>query len=151
MFERYYKQHLSNRLLLGKSVSDEAERGMISKLKIECGYQFTSKLEGMFTDMRLSIDTMSSFRDFLTNTAERPSLDLSVTVLTSTFWPVPSTAVPCNLPKEFLDASKVFERFYTSRHNGRKLTWHSTMVRYCSFSQWCIFNCVIMVLTRLSV
>ncbi|KAK3829359.1 MAG: Cullin [Benniella sp.] len=127
VFERYYKQHLSNRLLLGKSVSDEAERGMISKLKIECGYQFTSKLEGMFTDMRLSIDTMSSFRDYLTNTAERPSLDLSVTVLTSTFWPVPSTAVPCNLPKEFLDASKVFEKFYTSRHNGRKLTWHSTM------------------------
>ncbi|KAF9581254.1 Cullin-3 [Lunasporangiospora selenospora] len=65
VFERYYKQHLSNRLLLGKSQSDEAERGMISKLKIECGYQFTSKLEGMFTDMRLAQDTMGSFREFL--------------------------------------------------------------------------------------
>lgn len=70
VFERYYKQHLSSRLLLGKSVSDEVERGMITKLKIECGYQFTSKLEGMFTDMRLLADTTSSFKDFLENAVE---------------------------------------------------------------------------------
>lgn len=30
------------------------EKNMIVKLKNECGYQFTSKLEGMFTDMKLS-------------------------------------------------------------------------------------------------
>ncbi|KAF9550674.1 Cullin-3 [Mortierella hygrophila] len=127
IFERYYKQHLSSRLLHGKSLSDEVERGMISKLKIECGYQFTSKLEGMFTDMRLSTDTMSSFREFLENAVDTPPVELNVTVLTSTFWPVPSTPVSCNLPTQFLAASKVFERFYTSRHNGRKLTWHATM------------------------
>lgn len=129
VFERYYKQHLSSRLLHGKSLSDEVERGMISKLKIECGYQFTSKLEGMFTDMRLSTDTMSAFREFLENAVDTPPMELNVTVLTSTFWPVPSTPVSCNLPTQFLAASKVFERFYTSRHNGRKLTWHATMVR----------------------
>ena len=53
MFEKYYKQHLAKRLLLSRSVSDDAERNMIAKLKTECGYQFTSKLEGMFTDMKL--------------------------------------------------------------------------------------------------
>ncbi|KAI1310223.1 Cullin-3 [Mortierella claussenii] len=127
IFERYYKQHLSNRLLHGKSLSDEVERGMISKLKIECGYQFTSKLEGMFTDMRLSSDTMGSFKGFLENAVDTPPFELGVTVLTSTFWPVASTPVPCNLPGDFLAATKVFERFYTSRHNGRKLTWHATM------------------------
>ncbi|KAG0352459.1 Cullin-3, partial [Gamsiella multidivaricata] len=127
VFERYYKQHLSNRLLLGKSLSDEAERGMISKLKIECGYQFTSKLEGMFTDMRLSTDTMTSFKEFLENAVDTPPFELSVTVLTSTYWPVPSVPVPCNLPMDFLAATKIFERFHTSRHNGRKLTWHTTM------------------------
>ncbi|KAG0099021.1 Cullin-3 [Podila epicladia] len=78
VFERYYKQHLSTRLLLGKSVSDEVERGMITKLKIECGYQFTSKLEGMFTDMRLLPDTMSSFKDFLDNAIEG-NVDLRAT------------------------------------------------------------------------
>ena len=54
IFENFYKQHLAKRLLAGRSGSDDAERSMISKLKTECGYQFTSKLEGMFTDMRIS-------------------------------------------------------------------------------------------------
>jgi cullin 3 len=34
VFERYYKQHLAKRLLLNKSVSDDAEKNMISKLKV---------------------------------------------------------------------------------------------------------------------
>jgi hypothetical protein len=36
------------RLLLGKSGSMDLERLMVSKLHIECGAAFTSKLEGMF-------------------------------------------------------------------------------------------------------
>jgi cullin 3 len=71
VFEKYYKQHLAKRLLLSRSVSDDAERNMIAKLKTECGYQFTSKLEGMFTDMKLSADTMEGFRNYLQNTAVR--------------------------------------------------------------------------------
>jgi hypothetical protein len=39
---------LAKRLLLGKSASIDAEKSMISKLKTECGSQFTNKLEGMF-------------------------------------------------------------------------------------------------------
>jgi len=34
VFERYYKQHLAKRLLLNKSVSDDSEKNMISKLKV---------------------------------------------------------------------------------------------------------------------
>ena len=63
VFERYYKGHLAKRLLTGRSVSDDAERGMLAKLKVECGYQFTQKLEGMFHDMKLSADTMEAYRD----------------------------------------------------------------------------------------
>lgn len=36
VFEKYYKQHLAKRLLLGRSVSDDAERNMIAKLKVCC-------------------------------------------------------------------------------------------------------------------
>lgn len=36
VFERYYKQHLAKRLLLGKSISDDSEKNMISKLKVGC-------------------------------------------------------------------------------------------------------------------
>ena len=34
VFERYYKQHLAKRLLLNRSVSDDSEKNMISKLKV---------------------------------------------------------------------------------------------------------------------
>lgn len=69
VFERYYKGHLAKRLLLGRSVSDDAERGMLAKLKVECGYQFTQKLEGMFHDMKLSSDTMDAYRNHLEKNA----------------------------------------------------------------------------------
>ncbi|RHZ72680.1 hypothetical protein Glove_241g8 [Diversispora epigaea] len=129
VFERYYKQHLAKRLLLGRSVSDDAERGMIGKLKIECGYQFTSKLEGMFNDMRISTDTMSDFKEYLDKSVlERPKLDLNVTVLTSTFWPMNMPASPrCNFPAEITRACEAFQRFYLGRHSGRRLTWQSNM------------------------
>ena len=67
LFERYYKNHLAKRLLLGRSVSDDAERGMLAKLKVECGVQFTQKLEGMFYDMRISSETMEAYRQYLSD------------------------------------------------------------------------------------
>ncbi|KAF7374903.1 CULLIN-2 domain-containing protein [Mycena sanguinolenta] len=84
VFERYYKGHLAKRLLLGRSVSDDAERGMLAKLKIECGHQFTQKLEGMFKDMALSEDAMKAYKKHLGQTVA-PKIDISVIVMTSTF------------------------------------------------------------------
>ena len=63
VFEKYYKQHLVKRLLLQKSLSDDAEKSMISKLKTECGCQFTSKIEGMFRDMELSSTIMNDYKE----------------------------------------------------------------------------------------
>ncbi|KAJ8271116.1 hypothetical protein GJAV_G00122930 [Gymnothorax javanicus] len=68
VFERYNKQHLARRLLTNKSVSNNSEKNMISKLKTECGCQFTSKLEGMFRDMSVSNTTMDEFRLHLQST-----------------------------------------------------------------------------------
>ena len=55
-FEEYYKRHLARRLLNQKSASDDSEKMMISKLKSECGCQFTSKLEGKYNFNSLSSD-----------------------------------------------------------------------------------------------
>mmetsp|Transcript_33794 Transcript_33794/g.76419 ORF Transcript_33794/g.76419 Transcript_33794/m.76419 type:complete len:630 (-) Transcript_33794:160-2049(-) len=66
VFENFYKQYLAKRLLGGKSLSEDSERSMIAKLKTECGYQFTSKLEGMFTDMAMSKETMAQFAAYHT-------------------------------------------------------------------------------------
>ena len=35
IFERYYKSHLAKRLLNNRSVSEDAERNMVAKLKVE--------------------------------------------------------------------------------------------------------------------
>ncbi|RXN22959.1 cullin-3 isoform X1 [Labeo rohita] len=45
VFERYYKQHLARRLLTNKSVSDDSEKNMISKLKVSlCGVDLTVRV-----------------------------------------------------------------------------------------------------------
>ena len=40
----------------------------MAKLKVECGYQFTKKMEGMFNDMKLSSDITSAYKDYLSGT-----------------------------------------------------------------------------------
>ena len=61
-FERYYKQHLSKRLLSSRAISDDAERSFIAKLKNECGHIYTSKLENMFKDIKVSAETSAAFK-----------------------------------------------------------------------------------------
>ncbi|XP_076901000.1 cullin-3A-like [Bidens hawaiensis] len=125
VFEKYYKQHLAKRLLSGKSVSEDAERSLILKLKTECGYQFTSKLEGMFTDMKTSQDTMQGFYDSMgPMLADGPTL--AVHVLTTGSWPTQSTTT-CNLPPEILTVCDKFKTYYLGTHNGRRLTWQTNM------------------------
>lgn len=126
VFEKYYKQHLAKRLLSGKTVSDDAERSLIVKLKTECGYQFTSKLEGMFTDMKTSQDTMQGFyaSQSASDAIDGPSL--AVQVLTTGSWPTQPIA-PCNLPPEILGVCERFRTFYLGTHTGRRLTWQTNM------------------------
>ena len=125
VFEKYYKQHLAKRLLSGKTVSDDAERSLIVKLKTECGYQFTSKLEGMFTDMKTSEDTMQGFyASPFAETGDSPTL--AVQVLTTGSWPTQPNAT-CNLPVEILGVCEKFRSYYLGTHTGRRLSWQTNM------------------------
>ena len=36
-------------------------------------------------------------------------------------------ATTCNLPDQMIRATKYFERFYLSRHSGRRLTWQPSL------------------------
>jgi len=128
VFERYYKQHLAKRLLLNKSMSDDAEKNMISKLKTECGYQFTVKLEGMFKDMTVSNTTNDDFKLRCTSSnIDLQGVDLVVRVLTTGFWPTQVTNATCNLPPAPRQAFESFKRFYLGNHSGRQLTLQPQM------------------------
>ncbi|XP_039764197.1 cullin-3 isoform X2 [Pararge aegeria] len=123
VFERYYKQHLAKRLLLNKSVSDDSEKNMISKLKTECGCQFTSKLEGMFKDMTVSNTIMEEFKEHVISSGTNlHGVDLSVRVLTTGFWPTQSATPKCNIPIPPRTAFEVFRSFYLAKHSGRQLS-----------------------------
>ncbi|CAF1635370.1 unnamed protein product, partial [Adineta ricciae] len=123
VFERYYKQHLAKRLLLNKSASDDAEKNMISRLKTECGCQFTCKLEGMFKDITLSNSTADDFRSHVNQKRlNLNGIDLFVRVLTTGFWPTQSNTNQCNLPAVVREAYQCFHRFYLNKHSGRQLT-----------------------------
>lgn len=62
VFQKFYSKNLAKRLVNGMSVSDDAEASMISKLKEACGFEFTSKLQRMFTDMGISKDLNDAFK-----------------------------------------------------------------------------------------
>jgi cullin 3 len=124
LFEKYYKQHLAKRLLSGKATSDDSERSMLVKLKTECGYQFTSKLEGMFNDLKTSQDTTQGFYASTSDLADHPTI--SVQILTTGSWPT-QTCNTCNLPPELVAVSEKFRAYYLGTHNGRRLTWQTNM------------------------
>ena len=44
LFAEFYRKRLSRRLLGDRSASDEHERAVLTRLKQQCGAQFTSKV-----------------------------------------------------------------------------------------------------------
>ncbi|PYI11415.1 SCF ubiquitin ligase subunit CulC [Aspergillus sclerotiicarbonarius CBS 121057] len=137
MFEAYYKKHLSRRLLMKRSVSMDAERQMISKMKMEVGNQFTQRLEAMFKDMTISEDLTSSYKEHVRQSSDpdQKRVELDINVLTSTMWPMEimsnvrseDVQLSCIFPKEIESVKQSFEQFYLGKHNGRKLSWQASM------------------------
>jgi cullin 3 len=129
LFETYYKRHLARRLLYAKSESGDVEKQMISRMKLEIGNSFTTKLEGMFKDMTMSEELTSGYRDHIINLGDvgRIQPDLAINVLTSNFWPMDSmggrNAVPPQFPPEILTLQESFKKFYLKERSGRILTW----------------------------
>ncbi|KAI4311176.1 hypothetical protein MLD38_036091 [Melastoma candidum] len=110
LFAEFYRKKLARRLLFDKQ-------------KQQCGGQFTSKMEGMVTDLTLAKENQASFEEYLSNTANaNPGIDLTVTVLTTGFWPS-YKSFDLNLPAEMVKCVEVFRDFYQTKTKHRKLTW----------------------------
>jgi len=99
---------------------------MIAELKGECGHQYTSRLEGMFKDMDLSKATMKNFKNYRLKSIRNSGTELSVTVLTTGFWPI-TVAPKCILPKLAQQLGDEFTGFYLQKHSGRRLTWQTNL------------------------
>ncbi|KAI1718755.1 cullin family domain-containing protein [Ditylenchus destructor] len=120
VFQKFYSKMLAKRLVGDASASDEAESNMIAKLKQMCGFEYTAKLQRMFTDAGLSKDISDKFKRSHHN--KEHSVDFSIMVLASSVWPFTQTQ-PFELPQVLSSSIDNFTRFYQEMHNGRKLAW----------------------------
>ncbi|KAF5322714.1 hypothetical protein D9619_000259 [Psilocybe cf. subviscida] len=123
VFQTFYSTKLSKRLIHGVSASDESEASMISKLKEACGFEYTNKLQRMFTDMSLSKDLTDSFKERMTQNHDDMEINFSVMVLGTNFWPLNPPSHEFVIPREILQTYDRFQKYYQTKHSGRKLTW----------------------------
>jgi cullin 1 len=81
-FQKVYGKLLAKRLVGQLSASDDYEESMISKLKVghnqissfrmsyfqaACGFEYSSKLQRMFQDIRLSATLINEYRTYCEN------------------------------------------------------------------------------------
>ena len=135
LYQEFCRKQLSKRLLLDRSHSDDAERSLISKLKQRCGTHFTSKLEGMITDIQTSKDQQERFavsynKDTMNGESDLPpgqvvvgGIDFSVRVLTTGHWPTYAEHKVIEVPKQLTLCNKAFEEYYQNTTSQRVLRW----------------------------
>eukprot|EP01112_Ceratiomyxa_fruticulosa_P003138 TRINITY_DN1351_c0_g4_i1.p1 TRINITY_DN1351_c0_g4~~TRINITY_DN1351_c0_g4_i1.p1 ORF type:complete len:768 (+),score=165.40 TRINITY_DN1351_c0_g4_i1:391-2694(+) len=127
VFQTFYSKMLAKRLIHGTSASEDLEGIMIGKLKSTCGYEYTSKLQRMFTDMSLSRELLERFKASLEGDESADStmggLDFSILVLATGSWPLQPPSTNFSIPLELQAAESLFQKFYQNQHSGRKLNW----------------------------
>lgn len=119
VFMTFYAKQLSRRLTMGTSKSEDMEGVMIEKLKGACGYEYTAKLQRMFTDVSLSRDLNDEFK----SAHQVPVRDFSAMILAMGSWPLQAPVTAFNLPVPLQECLDTFKTFYLKKHTGRKLTW----------------------------
>ena len=87
---------------------------MISKLKAECGSQFTQHLEGMFKDIDLSREIMQSFRQTFDDEALTKGIEMNVNVITQGCWPS-YPVIDVNIPEQLAVLQEKFQDFYLGK------------------------------------
>jgi cullin 1 len=125
-FGEIYRNQLAKRLLNGRSASADAERSMIAKLKLRCGAQYTSKLEGMMSDLQIGHDQTRDYDAWCgasgSALASALPCKFGVQVLTTGWWPTFRDLKPI-VPRPLKACQGVFEEYYSQRTSNRRLAW----------------------------
>eukprot|EP00003_Mantamonas_plastica_P005009 TRINITY_DN1401_c0_g1_i3.p1 TRINITY_DN1401_c0_g1~~TRINITY_DN1401_c0_g1_i3.p1 ORF type:complete len:287 (+),score=82.53 TRINITY_DN1401_c0_g1_i3:296-1156(+) len=105
---------------------DEPNPYISHSVSVSRGYEYTSKLQRMFTDVSISTDLNEAFQS---SNSQDMGADFHALVLTTGSWPfsVPKTNfIP---PLDLKYSCDIFEEFYTKQHQGRQLQWIHTFSR----------------------
>jgi len=73
--------------------------------------------------MSLSKDLTDSFKDRMTQNHDDMDINFSIMVLGTNFWPLNPPPHDFVIPAEILATYDRFQKYYQTKHSGRKLTW----------------------------
>jgi hypothetical protein len=128
VFQKFYARLLAKRLMYSNSLSIDTEMNIVTRLKELCGYEFTSKMQRMFTDITISEELNIKFQKSLSTI----NFDFNVMVLTTGSWPLPTdTYTKYRIPFEIEKGISEFQSFYLNKLGrvGRKLAWNHHLSR----------------------
>ncbi len=73
--------------------------------------------------MRLSKDLTNSFKQSMEQDHRDMAIDFSILVLGTNFWPLNAPNHGFSIPVELISTYERFQKYYQSKHSGRRLTW----------------------------
>eukprot|EP01061_Rhynchopus_euleeides_P018524 TRINITY_DN30669_c0_g1_i1.p1 TRINITY_DN30669_c0_g1~~TRINITY_DN30669_c0_g1_i1.p1 ORF type:complete len:754 (+),score=350.87 TRINITY_DN30669_c0_g1_i1:173-2434(+) len=134
VFQKVYRDKLSQRLIQG-TYNHDLETQMIDKLKNVCEYEFTYKLQQMFTDIGISGELTKGYEAVCDSQRADPNTPrelaeylptaphMGINVLKSVSWPQTAQRTSFTVPRQILLGLENFEAFYRTKYQGRSLQW----------------------------
>ena len=147
VFQKVYRDKLSQRLIQGTYVQD-LETLMIDKLKAVCEYEYTYKLQQMFTDVGISAELTKLYEKYCADerrglavpetSAAAPASErraevlayinadppqLLVNILKSVSWPQTPSRATFTMPPIISLGLDNFQSYYRTKYQGRSLIW----------------------------
>ena len=130
VFQHYYEKLLSDRLLNDETTSNEVEKGVITSFKQARGAGFTTKMEGMVSDLVTSGANQEKFQATYDGwaakeeAAGRARVLFEPVVLCQGHWPQFLDLEQLHEPAPFKSVSKAFRDFYEDVTGGsRQIKW----------------------------
>ncbi|KAJ3448730.1 cullin-1 [Anaeramoeba flamelloides] len=123
VFLNFYFKMLANRLINKTSVSVEAERSMISKLRFVCVFGYFHNFEEMLKDIKVSRDMNEKFKGSLKEREITLPFDFEITVATTGFWPFSIPSTKFVIPGIIEGCVFRFSVYCRNFNDRRKLNW----------------------------
>lgn len=142
MFQKFYQKRLAGRLIGGALASEETELALIHRLRVRrgcsartrarvctvawsaragspsgarqemCGFEYTSKLLRMFSDVQMNDELNRRLLAFLAQHNRAMPMEFRALVLATGSWPLNPIDTPMRLPAAMDVALRVFEQWF---------------------------------------
>jgi len=122
-FQLEYSKKLSERLIMGRSLSQIAEKSLVTKLKAEAGVAYVNKMTSMMQDLETSKQQMDSFKQ-QSHRGSPNGVLMNVQVLQNGAWDIDKAKFDkIEIPKYLEKCLEEFNNFYIGKFKNHKLSW----------------------------